>query len=327
MDGPVYKLITFLGPLGHLGVDVFFVISGFLITGILIKDYEENINIKRFYIRRFFKIIPQYAVLILFVFCLALNYGLHFGITDYLPYFLFIQNYTTHLNILSHCWSLAVEEQYYLFYPLIIQGTFFLVKNPQIRRWGLFFICLFLIGFTVVYRHGANQADWYKNHSYELTLYRLDGLLCGSILKLLEPYYTNFNSPKRIFFTGIYFFIGIFIFYYFSTVIDINLNIACWDKYVLTNIATVLLFLSAYQRFGLFNLFLENSFVRWIGRISYALYLWHYPFLYIFVPTKMFQYNRTTCLMLYLLATVFISVLSTYTIEKFFLNLRKKIMP
>jgi len=56
MQGPIYRFITYWGPLGHLGVDVFFVISGFLITGVLIRDYGQGIAVGRFYIRRFFKI-------------------------------------------------------------------------------------------------------------------------------------------------------------------------------------------------------------------------------------------------------------------------------
>ncbi len=125
-DSHIYPLfITQIAATGCFGVDMFFVISGFLITGILIDSYDKDILLKRFLIRRAFKIIPQYVLCVLFG--LWTMYTLqdcdlkileslkvtdtsgHFQIKFLWEHLLFLQNYVPAVPTLGHTWSLAVE--------------------------------------------------------------------------------------------------------------------------------------------------------------------------------------------------------------------------
>src|SRR5476649_167416 len=112
---------------GNVGVDIFFVLSGFLITGILAKEYQTfgSINRRNFYIRRFLRLSPcLIATLLLFtIFSLIINHSVRFDILGICltytgDYARALFQYD--LQSMDHSWSLAIEEQYYLVWPLVI---------------------------------------------------------------------------------------------------------------------------------------------------------------------------------------------------------------
>lgn len=105
---------------GWAGVDLFFVLSGFLISGLFFGEYKRkgNIGIRRFFIRRGMKIYPAFYVMLLTTFLVAEAYGVHVPLGPWLREIFFVQNYKH--AIWRHTWSLAVEEHFYILLPLFL---------------------------------------------------------------------------------------------------------------------------------------------------------------------------------------------------------------
>jgi peptidoglycan/LPS O-acetylase OafA/YrhL len=173
---------------GWIGVDMFFVLSGFLITGILLDTREREGYYQRFYKRRVLRIFPLYyfAVIVTWLTVLLVEHGaarLH-GYNSFGWFFAFAPNiaaalkndwpYYSHVFDLNHLWSLAVEEQFYLLWPLVVRWV------PI--RW-LALLCVALMAASLPLRHwvaGAEQAGTVA--SYVLPFTRMDGLAAGAFL-------------------------------------------------------------------------------------------------------------------------------------------------
>src|SRR5438094_1957785 len=105
---------------GWIGVDLFFVISGFLISGLLFNDYKAHgaIGLSNFYIRRGLKIYPAFYTLIFFTVAVILIQHMSLSRRQALDEVLFLQNYFA--GLWPHTWSLAVEEHFYILLPLLL---------------------------------------------------------------------------------------------------------------------------------------------------------------------------------------------------------------
>jgi peptidoglycan/LPS O-acetylase OafA/YrhL len=168
--------------LGWSGVDLFFVLSGFLITGILFDTRDSKNYFSSFYARRVLRIFPLYIVYVFAYFHLVLPLAHHFGGWQSInnssePWFWFhLSNWKIafgeHGNWLAHFWSLSVEEQFYLFWPLVV---FFAG-----RRW-LPYVCLALIGASFGLRCIYAHNNFGVMFLYELTPFRVEPLALGSL--------------------------------------------------------------------------------------------------------------------------------------------------
>lgn len=176
---PVYLV----GIAGIVGLDVFFVLSGFLITGILLDSKGATGYFRSFYIRRAVRILPlYYGFLLLYLVAIPLvapwGAAMQLGATAQLPYWAYFVNVPYALDgtlaaYTGHLWSLSVEEQFYLAWPLAV----FWLRAGALRRAVLG--CLVL---TVVIRYWA-AAAWPETQAfYALTPARLDGLMLGALL-------------------------------------------------------------------------------------------------------------------------------------------------
>lgn len=144
-SGSLEPVLSYLRYLGPSGVDLFFVLSGFLVGGLLMKEVHDKkcLDVRRFLVRRGFKIFPSYFVYLFFVFFFlqVLN---HLSFTDsflvLMPNFVHLQNYLGSPRI--HTWSLAVEEHFYLILPFLI--LWLTIKREKVRNSISFlpFICL-----------------------------------------------------------------------------------------------------------------------------------------------------------------------------------------
>lgn len=264
-----------LGPLstawfnvhGNLGVDVFFAISGLLICSRLLAEEQKygSISIHNFYIRRGFRILPPAAFFLFVLYLLAKTIHFPAALPEIAASLLFVRNYTfffQHFQTVypyytSHFWSLAIEEHFYLLLPAL------LVFAP--RRWRV--PALLTLAVAVVVHRWVNDAHPIFTH----TDMRLDALLVPAALAILLQ---TKQSQDRI-----------------------RPWLRLWPLAALLLIAeithpllprldqTLLAWLLPFFILGtmlrphsLFARFLELPFMRYIGRLSYSLYLWQQIF-------------------------------------------------
>ncbi|MEE9230690.1 MAG: acyltransferase [Acidobacteriota bacterium] len=180
---------------GWIGVDLFFVLSGFLISGLLFREHQRRgqIRIGRFLIRRAFKIYPAFYVYLAFVVAVRFFSDDPYQLKVVLSEFFFVQNYF--FRIFSHSWSLAVEEHFYLGLPLLL---LYLVKrcrrgNDDPFRplvWVFFAVASCLLAFRIFNASRLPYAP--ETHMYPTHL-RIDSLLFGVLLSYWHHY-----RPERV---------------------------------------------------------------------------------------------------------------------------------
>jgi len=181
---------------GWMGVDLFFVLSGFLITGILLDTKHSENYFKNFYVRRCLRIWPLYYSVILFMFVIvpflrpseAQAHALFERSSPWWSYLLFLQNFlvsnpTGAAASLGVTWSLAIEEQFYIVWPWVVRYC----SATQLRRIAVGVMCLSPALRLSVSVYGV---DLYSN-----TFCRLDGLMAGALLALLVRS-EGFAPPK-----------------------------------------------------------------------------------------------------------------------------------
>ncbi len=184
---------------GWSGVDLFFVLSGYLITDKLLSGYDKSgyISIKKFYYNRFFRIIPAYTAVILIYFTFPIVREGR-GLQPLWKFLTFTQNIDidTYLNTFSHAWSLCVEEHFYLILPVFLSIILFKKMTDK----GFFiFIAFFVFGIVVRYLNweffiqtkpdmGYQKMIYALKHIYYPTYTRLDGLLVGVAIAVIFKY-------------------------------------------------------------------------------------------------------------------------------------------
>jgi peptidoglycan/LPS O-acetylase OafA/YrhL len=190
-DGSVGALLTKVNTIGQTGVDLFFVLSGFLITRILLSDKKHEFYFRNFYIKRSLRILPLYYFFLLFyLFVNPLLLGSPLPkFSDYWWWFVYLQNIPFTFGVSSfgpgHYWSLAVEEHFYLIWPLLV----FLLG-----RRSLMMASLSMIAFSFGLRFIFLLNDW---SPFYFTLTRLDALSMGTILALIEPSLRSRSESRR----------------------------------------------------------------------------------------------------------------------------------
>ena len=130
---------------GVLGVEIFLVISGFLITGMLLRKEIHSSNVVHFYERRFFRIYPCYCLMVLISMAIYVIQGhedFFSGMLVATYHLLFLQNYIALNPLLAHTWTLVVLEQFYFFCPLVILAVNGAVGKASLRRQVLIGLCL-----------------------------------------------------------------------------------------------------------------------------------------------------------------------------------------
>ncbi len=273
------------GSFGWTGVDLFFVLSGFLIAGQLFATINRgnNISVKEFYLKRFFRIIPAYAVVLALYFLVPL-----FKEWEALPplwkFLTFTQNIgldRKQFGTFSHAWSLCIEEQFYLVLPIIIATAFYLKMVKKII-WLL--PILFIAGFAIrLYSwhqiitplKGTDKFfNTWMTWMYYPTFTRLDGLLAGITVAATFEFLPNIKT-KIIQFGNLNLLVGLILIITASFVCTEFISYATSIiGFPLIAIAYGVIVMGAVSPNSILYKF-SSSITVTIARLSYALYLSH----------------------------------------------------
>ncbi len=299
---------------GWSGVDLFFVLSGFLISGLLFAEYKRagTINIKRFWLRRGFKIYPPFYALVCFLAVVSLFR------TGRVPRALlgdalFVQNYLPHIT--DHGWSLAVEEHFYIVLPLFLVGLLrmFPKSNDAFRVIPLTSIALTtgcLAGRIAVASHNGlwNQIA-YPTHL------RLDTLFLGVTL----GYYSHFRSlavrrPRLVLLCGLLLLGPAFV----ASGSRLSILTAT------VGLTMISLGYSCVLIWALGTPWMRARGLAWVGRYSYSIYLWH-AIIATFLKNSIGETRLSFAI--YLIASLVAGFVMMKLIELPLLRIRERLLP
>jgi peptidoglycan/LPS O-acetylase OafA/YrhL len=318
---------------GNIGVDVFFVLSGFLITTLLLQEWGKTgtIGLKNFYIRRALRLFPVLFVVMLLYGIYAFFYEPAETAANTYKYILatlfYVANWVQvifglHHPVLGHTWSLAVEEQFYIFYPLLLLG-FLRLKISQ--RWLLLVFAL-IIADVFFNRYWIWQGETSYDQAHMSLNTRADALLVGCFVSVMV---VNGLIPTKMWMV-----ILVRILSVCSTVL------LCWMivggisdenfyKYGGATLAAICVGFVLLDLMGrplkLMQKFLQNPALVWTGRLSYGLYLWHIPVFY-WLGTHD-NWSGIQVQGLRFAAVFLVAAASYYLIEQPFLKLKEKYSP
>lgn len=276
---------------GFLGVDTFFVISGYLITSLLLTEYHNTgkIELMSFWLRRVKRLIPAVLFLVMGVIVLSLIFmptEIQKVRADSIAAIFYVSNWWYIMqNVgyfeqfavqpLKHLWSLAIEEQFYLVFPIVLLSLLsFIRRLKSIRIIFLILLVISMIAMMVLYVPNENVARVYFG-----TDTRIQTLLMGVLLALVWPPFqlkakVNRQMRTLIDTAGV---VGLAIlFICFKFVSETN-SILYYGGFFLISTVTLLVIASSVHPSGYFAKFLGNKVFTFIGSRSYSLYLWHYP--------------------------------------------------
>jgi peptidoglycan/LPS O-acetylase OafA/YrhL len=325
----IYHAFPWMIPGGFIGVDIFFVISGYLISGILYKGLKANggdgnfspFSFREFYARRIRRLFPALITMLV----ITMAYGWLILLPDEFSQLgkhvaagtLFIQNivfwqesgyFDTAANLkpLLHLWSLAVEEQFYIFFPPLL---IVLWKKPKILvpAMVVLLIATFILNVVMSAQNGVSD--------FFLTPYRAWEFLGGSLLAWwhFDKGHQQSEEEEAPMYREAFSWIGAFLLILGMASIHTGDPYPGWRA--LLPVAGTLLLMEGGRSAWINKKILSNPGVVWIGLISYPLYLFHWPALS-FVHIVKGESSKPGYILMALLVSLVLTVLTYYFIEK-----------
>jgi peptidoglycan/LPS O-acetylase OafA/YrhL len=323
---------------GWMGVDLFFVLSGFLITDLLLASKKQKHFFRNFYMRRFLRVFPLYYLTLFLFFFLSPYFFSHQNLPQYTYYhqnqfwfwtqlqnWLFVKQGLGNLPFLSHFWSLAVEEQFYLFWPIVL----FLVKDLKKLR-------IFVIG-SIISVLIIRICFWIQNPNdmvkyYCNTLTRTDSVLMGCLLAILlrEGKKISDNVLKKTLSACLLFFALILL--SGNSFSNTNPLLATFGYTIVSVFFALILYIFLNNATRL-HWIKKLPVLHFIGKISYGIYVFHIP-IYFTLSSLLMNWLRhnigmTVIEALFsiattsLVVTLVVSSISFYFFEKPILSLKK----
>ena len=301
---------------GYIGVDIFYVISGYLITGLLLRELDKTgtLGLRAFYLRRVKRLLPT-SFFVLFITAITAWYlypssmradlgkdiaaaGIY--ISNYLFAFwqMDYQNLSAIPPVVIHYWSLAVEEQFYLFWPFIILALY---KKGGRRRVGQGVVAISIASFLFSLYQTSVEPIW---AFYSLPT-RAWELGVGALLLYI---------PARIKFSQNYLWIALALFIY-GTFIFRDSTPFPGTAALVPVFATAISLAAVHSWPKILNRVGTHRVIQWLGEISYPLYLWHWPLLVIpavYLGRGLHIYEKLICV----LATLIFADLTHRFIEE-----------
>ena len=316
--------------LGWCGVDLFFVLSGFLITGKLLDSKTKNsINLSHFFFNRAIRILPVYVL------CLVIVFGsiLLFELTDYhlfidkqIVFWTFTENiyfafsgWPSEIGLLSHFWSLAIEAQFYLIWPFVI---IFVPKNHFIK------VCISIIIVVLTLRYLISDPLF----SYFFTPTRRDGFIFGAItIFLLRENLSVIRSHLNTF--TILALAALLSTYYFSSGFILNNHLTTSIGFSILALSFSILIVWTYSNSTLgkrLTFLFSRQWIKKIGRYSYGIYAYHWILykaffsdLQSFVQDLEVPFYNYISTFIFLIIVYLLSAISYELYEKRFLAMKK----
>lgn len=325
-EGPLVSIIELMGV---MGVEIFFVLSGFLIGRILFRIYTDKdfllSEFRYFLVRRWFRTLPNYYLV------LVINILIVLWIGRELPetigrYFFFLQNASYKMPVFfTESWSLPIEEFAYILTPFLLYLLFLLplkVSRRKLFLWVTLFIILFFFGTKLIYNEWTSNLSMtlWNRHLKAVTLYRIDAIAYGILAAYISLVYTEIWVKNKMIFLRL----GIVLFLVLHAIVPLfNVRIETypffWNVLYLPLVSISIAFLLPWLA-GIKEASKTIAIpITYISLISYSMYLLHYSIVLQLMrhiaPIEEFEFTQR---LIYSVAYIVITILLSYILFRIY---------
>jgi peptidoglycan/LPS O-acetylase OafA/YrhL len=319
---------------GFIGVDVFFVLSGFLITSLLIREFnrQQRIDLRNFYLRRVLRLGPALVLfLVSFASISALVLDADKGrsnLVDTLIALFYFSNWAWAFqihppNFLAHTWSLSIEEQFYILWPILLIALLRFIRSHK----NIIKVIILLAVSTCLIRVFLAVTGSSIDRLYNGLDTRADALLVGCMLgvllssNIINEYYRSRLEKLLKFFAPLSA-MGLILLGVFMRWQDIYFY--CWWLSVVEVLSGIVILDTFVSQESVVKDILSLKLFIWIGSISYGLYLWHFP---IYKAMRLLGFHRLGILTIGTGFTLLVASLSYYFLERPVVKLKIRLAP